>query len=406
MRGFSIKNLLLCFTFALSNFLYATETTGTTYLTEQAAVARGLQQTDISNQLHARRAIAEDKIQAAGRWDNPRIEYSRETLATPSGENEETTYTLSQNFNFAGVKGLERTAARLELNAEDARIELLRRDIVAEIRTLFYAALAAESRVNQLENWYQRLTQLTRAVAARAEAGDAARYDRVRLEQEVALVYGELLEARSDSASHHDHLFILINGQQVDLNGRVLPATNPPPVTPALSDTHPLIRALTAEAESAAIHSKAASRERWPEVTLGVGQREVNEPGLQADGKVISLEMEIPLFDRGSGPASAARHRKHLLLAERALAEHHILAEARAIQRQWLAQREAVTHLTAQEGSHNLIDMAELAYRAGEISVMELLDAHRTTLNVQQEMLRRSLAARQAYIHWQTLTGE
>lgn len=383
----------------LSNLVLATE------LTEWAAVERALQQPDIAAQLDAHRALAHSKVERAGRWDNPQVEYARETLDTPNGDNEETLYLVRQRINLAGVKGLERRAAHLALDADEARLELNKRDIIGDVRQLFYQALASAEQYQTLALWHQRLTELTRDVSARTAAGDASRYDQARLERELALLTGELLSARSAYASARDHLAVLTGTETTALVGDLLPPTAASVITPALIEKHPSLRVLSAQAESADAEQKAARRSRWPEVTLGVGQRDLVDGGMKADGHVVSVTLDIPLFDRAQGNISEAAHRSRLLRAEHALEEHHLLAEARRIQRDWSAQREAALALQPGE-ARSLIPMAEAAFKAGEINVMELIDAYRTEIAGRQERINRSLAARHAYIQWQTLTGE
>ena len=382
----------------LNNLALATD------LTEWAAVDRALQQPDIATQLEARRALARSEMERVGRWDNPQVEYARETLDTP-GSNEETVYLLRQRLNIAGVKGLERQSARTALNATEAQLESRKREIISEIRLLFYQAIATAEQHRTLQTWHQRLDKLTQDLRVRTAAGDTSRYDQARLERELALLTGELLQARSEAESAEDHLLLLVDMETASPTGDLLPPAPTRVVTPAIIDNHPSLHALRAKADSAAIDQKAAKRARWPDITLGLGQREVIDGGLKADGHVVSVAVDIPLFDRAQGEASAAGHRSRLLRAEHALEEHHLMAQARRIQRDWSAQREAAIALQ-QSNTHSLIPMAEAAFTAGEINAMELIDAYRTEIAGRQALIHRSLAARQAYIQWQTFIGE
>jgi outer membrane protein TolC len=49
------------------------------------------------------------------------------------------------------------------------------------------------------------------------------------------------------------------------------------------------------------------------------------------------------------------------------------------------------------------LSIAEAAYDAGEISVTELIDAHRTELTVARERIERSRLARESYIELQSV---
>lgn len=375
-------------------------------LTETEAVKRGLAQPDIRATLAARLDIAAGNAAAAGRWTNPEIEYSEETLGMAAGDSKERSLWIRQRLNIAGVHGLERDAAeRLQL-AEISRIEVTEREISGDIRRLFHAALAADTELSTVLAWQSRLEELTIAVERRVDAGDASRYDHLRLQRELALIRGDAFDAQATAESARDRLFSLIGGQQTELQGLLLP---PPPDMTMIADfvaDHPLLQVLDAEAASASLSAKAAGRRSWPEITLGVGRRDVAEPNFDSDGNLIMLGVEIPLFDRGDGRRFAAEGRVRRLQAERALAASRLAADARAILRELEAHRQAALALHSNDPQADaLATIAESAYAEGEIGVMELVDAHRTDLAAQREAIARSHAARKSYIELQFLRG-
>lgn len=374
-------------------------------LTEYEAVEQGLRHPAIASQLDARRGIARGRVESAGRWDNPDIEYDWESLDFAGGSVDENSVLVRQRLDLAGVKRLERLSASLEMAAEEARIELSKRELVAQVREVFYSAMAAERRQHEVERWQARLEELALAIGARVQAGDVSRYDETRVARELALLEGQSLVVSGEAESARDGLATLIGLESFELLGQVLPPVVPPADLPSPVAGHPLLDALGAEADSAAQLQEAASRERWPQVSLGLGYKETRQPGMQADGAMISLAIELPLFDRGQGRASVAQARSRVITAERQLEEQRLRLEARAILRRWQVSIGAVDAL-GREQSQGLIGMAEAAYEAGEISVMELMGAWRAELDTQLQLLASAFAARRAYIEWQTFTGE
>lgn len=401
-----MRRLLSCMIVSFS--VAATSAAYAAGLTEAEAVQRALAQSEITTLLDARRGIAAGNAESVGRWANPEIEYSQETLDLPGGPSKERSIWLRQRLNIAGVPGLKREAADHTRNAEDARTALVAREIASEIRTRFYQTLAADATVDIISHWHQRLEELSTAVSNRVVAGDASRYDQSRLERELALLQGEMLEANAQAASVRDQLFSLMGSEPVTLQGTLLPPAADHEVLAEVLANHPLLRALNAEAESAALSAKASRREAWPEVTVSIGRREYAEPGIDADGNILSLGVEIPLFDRGTGNARAHKGRASQLRAERALSEARLAADIRATLRTLESRRQAALALrtAGADASHSLAAIAESAYAAGEIGVMELIDAHRTELAARQEAITRALAARKAYIELQLLKGD
>lgn len=375
-------------------------------LTEAEAVARGLAQADVQAMLAARLDVAEGNAAAAGRWANPEVELSQESLGLPGGDSEDRFLWIRQRLNVAGVYGLERDAADRMRAAEAARTEFSRREIARDIRRLFYEALAAEQESQTINAWRDRLAELTSSVERRVAAGDASRYDHLRLARELALIRGQAFDLEAAAESAHDRLFSLIGGQPAALDGTLLPPPADGQAAAEVIADHPLLIALDAEASSAALSARAAAREAWPEVTVGVGRRELDQPGGNADGNLVMLGVEVPIFDRGDGKQYAAESSARRLRAERALAANRLAADARSVQREIRARRDAVSLLQADgEEPYSLSIIAESAYAEGEIGVMELIDAHRADLAAALEAQARAQAARESYIELQMLRG-
>jgi outer membrane protein, heavy metal efflux system len=376
-------------------------------LSEEQAVQQGLAQPRVAALIEARRAAAEGVASSVGRWENPEIEYSEESLKLPGDDSSDQFLWLRQRFNIGGARGLERRAARRNLDGQYARIELERRALAREIRGLYYDTMAAGQRLHAQRDWRDRLKQLVTAVEARQRAGDAARYDAVRLSQELALVNARVLEARAELESARQALFDLIDVEPVDLTGGLLPPSAPVSAAELLED-HPDLRALRAEASSADTRARAARRDAWPDVTIGIGRRAFQEGEIDATGGLIAIGVEMPLFNRSQGEFQAAESEARALRAEASLARSRLQAQVGEARRLLDVRRAAVHDLKREIASDggSLSAMAEAAYAAGEVDVMALIDAHRTELAMASEITALERAARAAYIQLQYFSGD
>ena len=370
-------------------------------LSASEAVDTGLARTELAALATARREMAAGEADAAGRWDNPELEYSREGVDVPGGTSEDRFLWVRQRFDLAGVHGLERQAADRHVLAEDARIDYLLRERARDIRLLFYRTLASQRLEALLDAQAQRVAVLREAVAARVAEGDAARYDLLRLDRESAAITARLARARAEAEAARARLFAMLDVAAAPLVGELLPP--PLPTTELDPQDHPLLRALAAEAAAALLTARAARRGAWPALTVGVGRRETEEPGLSADGSTLSLALEVPIFDRHRGQAQAATAQADALTAEAALTRSRLAAELRASGQAMAAQREAALALRTDD---SLAAMAEAAYAAGELGVMALIDAHQADLDAAQQRIELALAAREHWIEIQLLTGE
>lgn len=376
-------------------------------VTEADAVSRALHHTLFDQYLTARQGSAESARAASGRWHNPEITFEREKLDLPTGESEQTTLSVSQRFNLAGIKRLQRLAAGQDLDAARARTALMRRERITATRMAFYRAVLAEQRLARMSALIEELTTLESSTHARARAGDASRYDAIRMQQEVAVQSARHMRLQGEVRSARQQLQVLADvADSSILQGALLPPQiNPAGVSASLAE-HPLVVSLNAEADSARIQAQASARRWWPDMTLGLGQKTVTEPGLDADGQVISLGLELPLGDSGRQLAAKNRYQASQLQAERALALQELRVAESTARDVAAVNRQASEKLASYSAAGEVVIIARAAYEAGEISIMELLDAFNSSFALYESMQEHALAARHAYIEWQQLTGE
>ena len=383
----------------------------TNALTEQEALQRGLSDPDVQRRFEAQQTQAQAQLKASGHWDNPSLEYSREDLDLQQGTSEETTIWLRQRINIAGVHGLEKKAAKFSLTASNYSQELERRDLTLRLRTAFYHTLAAQQKLSAVDGLKTRLQQLTSAVQRRADKGDASRFDALRINQELAVIGSDYSIAHADYSTQQSTLFALMNAPAESLEGRLLP----PATTLSAVDVvqHPQLQALSAQQRSAETRAKAEQRSRWPELTLGVGQKELSEPGVNLDGNTFSVGIEIPLFDRGQGHGQVAQSQAYQLRADQSILLRQLRAKKQSLENALRSHLQSATELAilnSSESTHpeqsSLSNLAELSYQGGELSVMELLDAYQSDLATTQHLIDLSLQARLAFIQLQHLNGE
>jgi outer membrane protein, heavy metal efflux system len=375
-------------------------------LTEAEAVRRGLSHLEFQAMRESRIGEALGAAAAAGRWPNPEIELSRERVDGPSGRADETDIWIRQRLDVAGVRARERDAAQVLVVAAQARADMEIREQARDIRRRFHDALAADALLSLVAAWHDRLALLVAAADRRVAAGDASRYELLRLQKEFFVVQAELLERRAAAESARERLFGLIGAEAARLSGTLLPPAMDYATAPGILADHPLLRALDAERDSALLSSEAASRRSWPGLSLGAGWRKVDDAGHRADGGMFMVGVEIPVFDRGKGEKDAAASRARRSAAERTLAEQRLAIDTRTATAELQARRAGALLLGEHDSDEtSFLAIAEAAYEAGEISVAELIDAHRTELTVARERIERARLARESYIELQYVGG-
>lgn len=375
-------------------------------LTESEVLRLGLQNPQINALLDAQLEKARGKLQSAGRWDNPSFEYAREDMELPAGSSEETTLWLRQTINIAGVTGLQRKAANKAFEAETFQQAMERRHLQKMLREAFYKTLAAQQSSAAIEALQTQLQTIRDRVNQREARGDASRFDALRMEKELSVVLSQHAHAAAKFNELYNSLFVTIDAPRQTLQGKLLPTGTVAATFQA--SRYPQLEAMQSLLQSAELSARAAAREQWPELTLGVGRTESREPGFEADGNNISIGISIPLFDNGRGERQLAQSTARELKAESSLLERKLQAAYDSALHTYQANMNAASRLENMgvNSGHSLTRLAETSYQAGELGIMELLDACRADLQTTEQSIASALAARLAYIQLQFLQGE
>lgn len=377
-------------------------------LTEAEAVRLGLARADLAELERGAILAAEADVRAAGLYPNPTLNYSRERLSGTPGSVEQT-WMLEQAFDLSGRRGQQREAASRRVAAVSADNTGRQLQLAAEIRRSFHAVLRQQAAIRATEAWARRFAHIAGMVDKLAQAGEASGYDRRRLARERQAADAHLATERAGLERESARLAALIGVAQLpSLQGDMLPPPLPAVVT-ALErlDQHPLLQALARRAEAADLDGRAASRGAIPEVTLGIGPKQVESGGVTDTGIALSLSVPLPVFDRQQAGQQRAAAEAQQARAEYRLAKARAEGELRGLHRQAETLRATAAdyrHRALAE-SAELLRIAEAAYQGGESSLLELLDAYRGALEAETTALELEARARDTRIEYDLLTG-
>lgn len=389
-------------------------------LTEFQVLQLGMENPQIQAQWNAKIEKARAQILNSGRWENPSIEYSQENLNLPNGKSEENTLWLKQKINIAGVNGLERKAALSHFEAQKNQQLLDARDWQRLLREQFYATLAAQEKLAVLNTVRSRLTTVSDFVSQRAKRGDASQFDALRINKELSIISSQYakVEATYTNLRHELHSKIALATQSHgayslkphSLTGQLLPKESSTWDLGGKRNwlNHPQVLAIEASLEAAKLNAKAAGRGSWPEVDIGIGYKEVNEPAFSADGNTVSIGLTLPLFDRGRGEKRIAQSATHELRARKSLLLDQLNATWLSAVHSLRTHQKVALRLKSlsSDSKRSLSRLAEASYQAGELSVMELIDAYQSDLAISEQYIDTAFQARLAHIQIQHFLGE
>lgn len=356
--------------------------------------------------LDAAQAIADQ----AGLWANPTLSMDRDRVGSGVTRSTETVIALSQSIDLFGRRALRREAALRRVAATRLEQHERLRVLTAEVRRSYAEVLHSQQRREALMRWNERLRLALDKTTHLVKGGEASGYDRRRLERELQSARMRLQIAEADGLRAKETLagWLERPAKELCLSDELITAQAPPLENLLQTvESRADFAALRAHAQSYDSERRAAERAWLPEVTVGVGQKRVEENSHSESGLALLISLPLPLFDQGKAQQAQARGNAEALRAERAMKLAQAQAQLRGAWQQAQALREAAQTFQqeAVPSSRDLSLIAETAYQGGEASLLELLDAYRTELEAETNALDLALRARLARIELDTLSG-
>lgn len=351
---------------------------------------------------------ARSDVLTANTWPNPEFRYEREEL--DSLDLVEQKVVISQKFDFSGRRGINRQAADLQLNAARYKSEAWLAQLKQNIRERYYEALLQQKRHQAHKLTHDQIRLLNKVLKKRRDDGDVSAYDYQRVSAELATIKAK---AGNTEVEFHAAMLALqaLLGEGAEsykeLDGALLPLQIAPlEQAVLLLESQPALRKLKAQSEAYALQQRAESR-TFPDVTLGLGWRRDEANGQTDDGLIINASIPLPLFDRRKDKQYSYQAQAMITNSEYQLAHDTASAELTGLWQQSLQYRQTAVAFRKDsvQVTHELIRIAEAYYRAGEIGILELLDAYRSALDAELTALDFEHKARSARIKLDYLSG-
>ncbi len=375
----------------------------TSVLTEELAIDRLLAQDPVVRALRTRVEEVRATQAERTRWPNPMISLSRESVADTS----DTFYVGRQELPVSGRLGLLRDAGQLAVESTDAEVRFAVAQRIADLRHAFAALLLTQEREVALQEAVTELERLVAVLRTREGAGEGSSYDRMRGARALVDLQHDLASAAVDRSRAQGtlatYLGVGVRPEQIVAAGPLRTET-PFPAVDALVDQALRARldqrAQALTAEQFETERRAAERLRVPEPTLSAGLKRSGAGGRLHNGYQISVDVGVPLFNRGQASAAQAQARADRARAEAEALRLEIEADVRtayttaALRR---AQMDAYQQ-TVVDTAEPLVATARVGYEEGELGILELLDATRQAVDARLRSLEISALARRAAV--------
>lgn len=304
---------------------------------------------------------------------------------------------LTGRIELGGKRTLRQNVALREVEAARADEAQARIELAFRLRTAVADLQAAQSEEHLAREGVRLAQEFLRLARVRFEAGDVALADVVRAELEAGNAEAALTAAMATTAARRAPVNALI-GSAPDAPVTVSRLSADSPTLPDLAKLReqalhrPDVVAATATlaARQAAIESARTGRR--PDLTLSAAHASLG----QSRGNVLRLGVEFPIWDHGvtrakTGEARAAAEEQ---AASVQVARLQALQDVESAYRLLVGAVEQARQLGGPQlaRAERLRGLAELGYREGHSSYLELIDAQRAYLSTAQQY-QRALAA-------------
>lgn len=345
-------------------------------------------------------------VRTASTWANPSVHYSRKP--------DEKEWGIEQPIPVFGQVSMRTQAARLAAATAQAERTVEAQDILHQAAQRFAELLLAQEKLSAKQQTMEHLNQAAKVVLGQMELGARSKYDGARVELQRAQVEAQLEQQQAETQAAQAALAELLAQPhwQPHAVGSLLPGQATTAAEQSFDQLWeqaapqlPQLQVAHAKVQQTEQLVRQQAREALPTPTVGVA-RVRNRPDGSSYNQV-GVSVELPLFDRKQGAVERAQ-----LEHEQAVQEEHT-AQALARQRlqQALAQRnlQRNTLQTFERRGLSQIDplrrMAQDAYRLGQSSILEWLDAMESVAEHQQQYLDLTLRAWQAEWELQAAQG-
>ena len=338
---------------------------------------------------HTREAEAEGLARQANAFPNPAVAVTNETVSRDGQNYSETYLNLTQRFPLPGERGARADATGWALEAARARVRADSASLFFEVKRAFVEAGLSEVRLAITERVTEVFRQGARNAAIREAEGDISLYSLQRIRVERVRYENLLAEAGlATSAAQRDLALLIfpngeVSGNEETIRVAPLELLGVPPleldldrVLESAIDRRPELVAADAEVGAARAGSRLARAERIPDITATGGYKRQSDG---FSGAFLGLSVPLPLFDRRGGAVATSEAQIRASEERLELTRRQVQADLRKAIESYrsLRLRSALLEEDILGGDPDLLEMAQVAYDAGEMTLVELLDAAR-----------------------------
>ncbi|NOZ79767.1 MAG: TolC family protein [Acidobacteria bacterium] len=305
--------------------------------------------------------------------------------------------------------GKATAAARAEISVATADLLGVRARTIARIRTLMVRLKAARRRVEVLQSQAEMVRRLAAFTALRVKLGEARELERLRMRVELGRIERSVDLARATHDGIARTLARLSGGRlptrfrvKLQLN-RDLPPLDPAALAAAAVEANPGLAA--GRRRVAAAMAQTAFQRSLAVPSLVTRVDSATEYDSRSTSIVVALK--VPLWNRNRPAVAFAEAEHRIALSKVEQRRRTLLARLDAAVSRYGAARRTALRFAREilPAAREATRLAELSYREGETSILDLLDARRSAQDAELEDVQARLELHLLRVEIDLLTG-
>jgi len=315
---------------------------------------------------------------------------------------------IRQGIDISGSSFARAQAARLRLDAVDARVEDAVRGVTVDVHVAFVALSLADERTVLLDSAAALAERLATVARRRLEAGETTLLDANAALLEAARGRSAALRARAareESAAALGELLAIPAGAVLRTGGL-------PPLPPALTASdrtlealaqsrRPDLHAAMLDVASAERDGAAARRMQLPSLELGWNWgREASTDRLGG----MTVGLRVPLLQRHQAARGAASAANAVAAATQVGVERQVTTEVRTAASRYRSAHEAATRFASEvlRAAEENVTLSDRAVQEGELGIPDAMLLRSLAVAARLEYLE---ALRDAFAAWYALAA-
>ncbi|NGO40573.1 TolC family protein [Limisphaera ngatamarikiensis] len=347
-------------------------------------------------------------------WPDPALEVAVEDGPVDRGrwgEESKQTVGVSQTIPLGGKKRLDVTLGRVGVELAEQERRMAVRALVREVKLAWVRALGSEEVLAAAAETVRVAEAVVKAVGEQVRAGAVGETDLVRAEMQLERARMELEEARRERSRARAVLAILVGGPgqgEFRLVGELRDGPDAALLACAPDEwleQHPLMQRVKLEVRRAQVATARAAREKWPDVTLWVRGGRAGP----ADERLLEagVTVPVPLWGLTRWRIEQARARELAAGLEWEVQRRQLLLRWEQECRRVEGASERLERLRREmmPRAERAVWQVRMAYEAGKLDLLALLDVQRTLAETRLAVARARLELNEAHVELEDLAG-